>query len=217
LESGAYIIIDETEALTVIDVNTGKFIGDYSLEETILATNLEAAKEIAKQLRLRNIGGIIIVDFIDMHVDEHNEQLLTYFDDELSNDRTKATIQGFTNLGLVELTRKKINRRLSGVLNVKCSVCNGVGLVSSEEVVIGEILRELFRVKSHTDSEVVIVEVNDKVYAKITSDPMYDVEDIESGLGLEVHIRLNKEMHTNGFKVKFMGKRSVLKEFLEKV
>jgi len=205
LDSGAYIVIDETEALTAIDVNTGKFIGDFSLDETIIATNMEAAKEIAKQIRLRNIGGIIIVDFIDMTNEEHIERLQTYLEEEFRNDRTKTSIQGFTNLGLMEITRKKVNRRLSGMLSVKCHCCNGTGLVSSEEVVIGEILRELFRIKNHTNSEAVVIEVNEAVYNKMTVDEDYSIEDIESGLGLTVYIVLNKEMYTNGFKVKYMG------------
>lgn len=127
LKSGGYIVIDETEALTVVDVNTGKFIGTYSLGDTILKTNLEAAEEIARQIRLRDIGGIIIIDFIDMKDPSHEGLVLNTLKDHLKKDRIKVNIIDITKLGLVELTRKKIRRSLYTDFYKTCPTCNGRG------------------------------------------------------------------------------------------
>ena len=132
LKSGGYIIIDPTEALTVIDVNTGKFVGSRNLEDTVLKTNLEAAREIAHQIRLRDIGGIILIDFIDMDVAKNRERVLEVLNHSLKKDRVKTSILGFTGLGLVEMTRKKIRGRLSTKLLKDCPHCHGTGRVHSE-------------------------------------------------------------------------------------
>lgn len=129
LKSGGYIIIEETEALTVVDVNTGKFTGDQNLEETVLQTNVEAAKEIARQLRLRDIGGIIIIDFIDMSLEESRLAVLDKLEAALKLDRTKTNLIGLTPLGLVELTRKKVKQSLLEVLSKPCPHCEGKGYI----------------------------------------------------------------------------------------
>lgn len=129
LESGGYIVIDETEALTAIDVNTGKYIGSYSLEDTVFRTNLEAAKEIARQVRLRDIGGIIIVDFIDMKNKKDVSLVLSQMSQYLRLDRNKPNIVGITKLGLVEMTRKKIRPTLDSQMSVKCTLCHGIGRI----------------------------------------------------------------------------------------
>jgi ribonuclease G len=129
LKCGGYIVIDQTEALTVIDVNTGKYVGETDLEDTVLKTNLEAAKEIAKQLRLRDIGGIIIIDFIDMHGQEHWDKVIETLKHYLKKDKTKTTVVGITHLGLVEMTRKKVRERLSTILRVDCPNCKGTGKI----------------------------------------------------------------------------------------
>jgi len=131
LKSGGYIIIDKTEALVVIDVNTGKFVGKKDLEDTVLKTNLEAAAEIAKQLRLRDIGGIIIIDFIDMHVPKHQQMVLNALKNELKKDRTKTTVVGITGLGLVEMTRKRVRQNLDSTMSVDCYNCGGTGSVEA--------------------------------------------------------------------------------------
>lgn len=133
LKCGGYLIIDRTEALTVIDVNTGKYTGRKNLEATVLKTNLEAAKEIAKQLRLRDIGGIIIIDFIDMHEGEHQKMVLETLRQALKKDRTKSIVVGMTGLGLIEMTRKKVRQELYSILNVDCPYCNGTGKTISHE------------------------------------------------------------------------------------
>lgn len=129
LKSGGYIVIEETEALTVVDVNTGKYTGNQNLEKTVLHTNLEAAREIARQLRLRDIGGIIIIDFIDMGLSESREAVLQELEEALKQDRTKTNLVGLTNLGLVEITRKKGKQSLLQVLSQPCLVCEGRGYI----------------------------------------------------------------------------------------
>jgi ribonuclease G len=145
LKSGGYVIIDQTEALTTIDVNTGGFVGGRSFDDTIFKTNLEAAHVIARQLRLRNLGGIIIVDFIDMENDAHRESVLTEFKKALSVDRTRITVSGFSSLGLVEMTRKRTRESLAHTLCEPCPMCQGRGEVKTAQTVCYEILREIVR------------------------------------------------------------------------
>lgn len=132
LKNGGYIVIDEAEALTAIDINTGKYIGSYSLEDTVLQTNLEAAEEIARQIRLRDIGGIIIIDFIDMRNRKNISLVLKALSKHLNNDRNKANIIGITKLGLVELTRKKIRPTIDSLISTKCPLCEGRGRIQNK-------------------------------------------------------------------------------------
>jgi ribonuclease G len=131
LSSGGYVVIEQTEALTVIDVNTGKYTGTTSLEETVLTTNIEAAEEIARQLRLRDIGGIIVIDFIDMELDENRRRITEALEHWMQHDRTKAHIVGWTKLGLLEMTRKKVREQKDMLFYVPCKTCNGRGRVRS--------------------------------------------------------------------------------------
>ena len=145
LKSGGYLIIDQTEAMTTIDVNTGGFVGARNFDDTIFKTNLEAAQAIARQLRVRNLGGIIIVDFIDMENVEHRSAVLDEFRKALARDHTKMTVNGFTSLGLVEMTRKRTRESLAHLLCEPCPTCNGRGEVKTARTVAYEILRELLR------------------------------------------------------------------------
>jgi ribonuclease G len=145
LKSGGYVIIDQTEALTTIDVNTGAFVSGRSFDDTIFKTNLEAAQTIARQLRLRNLGGIIIVDFIDMDNEEHKLAVLTELKKSLARDRTRVTVNGFSQLGLVEMTRKRTRESLAHVLCEKCPTCDGRGEIKSAQTVCYEVLREVMR------------------------------------------------------------------------
>jgi len=145
LKSGGYLIIDQTEALTTIDVNTGGFVGVRNFDDTIFKTNLEAAQTIARQLRLRNLGGIIIVDFIDMESAEHRDAVLEEFNKTLARDHTRVTVNGFTALGLVEMTRKRTRESLAHVLCESCPTCGGRGEVKTARTMTYEILRELLR------------------------------------------------------------------------
>ena len=145
LKSGGYLIIDQTEAMTTIDVNTGGFVGGRSFDDTIFKTNLEAAQVIARQLRMRNLGGIIIIDFIDMENADHRTAVLAELDKALEKDRTRLTVNGFTQLGLVEMTRKRTRESLAHVLCEACPTCGGRGELKTAQTVCYEILREILR------------------------------------------------------------------------
>ena len=145
LKSGGYLIIDQTEALTTIDVNTGGFVGARNFDDTIFKTNLEAAGAIARQLRLRNLGGIIIADFIDMTREEHRQSVLAELRKQLARDRTRTTVSGFTQLGLVEMTRKRTRESLAHMLCQPCPTCEGRGQVKTPRTVCYDILREILR------------------------------------------------------------------------
>ncbi len=145
LKSGGYLIMDQTEAMTTVDVNTGGFVGLRNFDDTIFKTNLEAAQVIARQLRLRNLGGIIIIDFIDMDNAEHRSAVLAEFNKALVRDRTKITISDFSVLGLVEMTRKRTRESLEHVLCETCKTCGGRGAIKTARTVCYEILREILR------------------------------------------------------------------------
>jgi ribonuclease G len=145
LKSGGYLIVDQTEALTTVDVNTGGYVGARNFDDTIFKTNLEAAQALARQLRLRNLGGIIVADFIDMAREEHREAVLAEFRKQLSRDRVKTMTGGFSQLGLVELTRKRTRESLAHMLCEPCAVCEGKGIVKTARTVCYDILREILR------------------------------------------------------------------------
>ncbi|MDN4035504.1 ribonuclease G [Massilia sp. YIM B02443] len=145
LKSGGYLIVDQTEAMTTIDVNTGGYVGGRNFADTIFKTNLEAAHAIARQLRLRNLGGIIILDFIDMENNEHRNQVLAELKKTLARDRTKVSVSGFSALGLVEMTRKRTRESLAHILCEPCPACAGKGQVKTSRTICYEILRELLR------------------------------------------------------------------------
>jgi ribonuclease G len=145
LKSGGYLIVDQTEALTTVDVNTGGFVGARNFDETIFKTNLEAAGAIARQLRLRNLGGIVIADFIDMTREDHREAVLAEFRKQLARDRVKTMVSGYSALGLVEMTRKRTRESLAHMLCEPCPVCDGKGSVKTARTVTYDILREILR------------------------------------------------------------------------
>ena len=145
LKSGGYLVFDQTEAMTTIDVNTGRFVGKRDFSDTVFKTNLEAAQVIARQLRLRNLGGIIIIDFIDMACDEHREAVLAELRRSIASDRTRMTVSDFTELGLVEMTRKRTRESLAHVLCEPCPVCGGRGELKTARTVCYEIMREIVR------------------------------------------------------------------------
>jgi len=145
LKSGGYLIIDQTEALTTVDVNTGGYVGARNFDDTIFKTNLEAAQAIARQLRLRNLGGIVIIDFIDMARDEHQAAVLAELRKQVARDRTRITVSGFTQLGLVEMTRKRTRESLAHLLCEPCPTCEGKGQVKTARTVCYDILREILR------------------------------------------------------------------------
>ncbi len=163
LKSGGYLVFDYAEALTVIDVNTGKFVGRHSLSDTVFQTNCEAVSEIVRQLRLRDIGGIIVIDFIDMDRPEQRDQLLTLLRRELKKDRTKTNLVGITELGLVEMTRKKVHQPIHTLLMQPCACCQGSGRVPSDESVARAALNELRSRSAAGQSGAFLVETTPQV------------------------------------------------------
>lgn len=163
LKNGAYLILDHTEALTVVDVNTGKFVGSNDFRKTIIKTNVDAAKEIARQVRLRDIGGIIIIDFIDMVEDSDKEEVVEALRVALASDRTRTNVVGMTGLGLVEMTRKKIRQRVATLLHMPCPICSGSGRVFTPETVALKILKELRRKTENLDAESYVLKVHGDV------------------------------------------------------
>ena len=167
LKNGSYLVFDQTEALTTVDVNTGKFVGNDSLQQTILETNILAAKEIAKQLKLRDISGIIIIDFIDMEDENHGDQVVETLREALRGDRTKTNVLGMTSLGLVEMTRRKIRQRVSDVMQSTCPYCDGVGKVYSEDTVALRVRKEIIKFAKSRDDHVIVAHMNLSVVANI--------------------------------------------------
>ena len=159
LRSGGYLVIDQTEALTAIDVNTGKFVGNHDLAETVFKTNQEAVEEILRQLRLRDIGGIILVDFIDMRNPQHRNVILQEMKDRVKREKTKAHVLGFTQLGLLEMTRKKVRQTVNEVLTQPCPHCEGLGKIPSENAMVGKLEREIKEYAQASDIEAVLMEV----------------------------------------------------------
>ncbi|MBV1840191.1 ribonuclease G [Photobacterium ganghwense] len=189
LKSGGYLIIDQTEAMTTIDINTGAFVGRRNLEETIFNTNIEATKAIARQLRLRNLGGIIIIDFIDMALEDHRRRVLVALEQALSYDRVKTNINGFTQLGLVEMTRKRTRESIEHVLCDTCPTCEGRGTVKTVESVCYEILREITRVTRAYDADRFVVYVSPAVAEALAGDEYHALAELEVFIGKQVKIK----------------------------
>ncbi len=191
LKSGGYLIVDQTEAMTTIDVNTGGYVGHSNLEETILKTNLEAAQAIARQLRLRNLGGIIILDFIDMTEDEHKQLVLQALEKSLARDHAKNHISEVSALGLVEMTRKRTRESLEHVLCMPCPTCAGRGSVKTPETVCYEIFREIIRENRQFDAQELLVLASQDVVDFLLDDKSTGLAELEGFI--EKPIRLQVE------------------------
>ncbi len=201
LKSGGSINIDQTEALVSIDVNTGKFVGKRTLEETILKTNLEAVREIAYQLRLRNCGGIIIIDFIDMEKEENKEQVYTALLEALKKDRSKTNVLPISELGLVEMTRKRTRDTLTRIMCEACPYCEGTGQVKSAMTVSYEIIRELIKNAQSTDDSQVFVHAHPEVSARLCSDDMDIIELIENQFQKSLVVRSDNNYHIETYEI----------------
>ena len=188
LKSGGYLIIEQTEAMTTIDINTGAFVGHRNLEETIFNTNIEATQAIAQQLQLRNLGGIIIIDFIDMQTDEHRNRVIQSLEEALSKDRVKTNVNGFTQLGWVEMTRKRTRESLEHVLCGECPVCKGRGQIKTVETVCYEIMREIIRVHHLFASEQFVVYASRAVADYLIN------EESQGGLLAELEVFIGKQI-----------------------
>ena len=189
LKSGGYLVIDQTEAMTTVDVNTGSFLGQRNQEETVYRTNLEAAQSVARQLRLRNLGGIIIIDFIDMVDVEHKRQVLRQLEKSLARDHAKTTVYDFSPLGLVEMTRKRTMESLERQLSEPCHQCTGRGMLKTPETVTYEIFREIVRQVRQFDAERLLVMASPKVVARITDEESAAVAELEEFLGKSIQFQ----------------------------
>ncbi len=186
LKSGGYLIVDQTEAMTTIDVNTGAYVGHRNLEETIFKTNLEAATAIARQLRLRNLGGIIILDFIDMVSEEHRQAVLRALEKHLEKDRAKSHISQVSPLGLVEMTRKRTRESLEQILCEPCPLCDGRGSIKTAETVCYEIFRELLReTRQYSPRQFVVLAAPDVVDAMLDQEST-SVAQLEAFVGIPI-------------------------------
>lgn len=201
LRSGGSLNIDQTEALVSIDVNTGKFVGRKNLEETILRTNMEAVKEIAYQLRLRNCGGIIIIDFIDMEKEEHRETVYNLLIEALKKDRSKTNVLPISGLGLVEMTRKRTRDTLTRVLCEPCPYCEGTGRVKSTLTVCYELIRELLKVLTKATGSKVYIYAHPEVTARLCGDDLDLIENLEEGYGKSLQIRSENNYHIEQYEI----------------
>lgn len=201
LKSGGYIIIEQTEALTAVDVNTGRFVGKHNLEDTILKTNLEAVKEIAFQLRLRNIGGLVIIDFIDMEKEVHREQVHSALEEALRHDKSKTNILKISELGLVEMTRKRVRESIGRTLCEPCPYCEGKGYVKTATTMAYEILRRLQREAKQLPGQRITLLVPPAVAALLYDEESSGIEALEQRYGKEISISTRPGFHQEQYDI----------------
>lgn len=201
LKSGGSIIIEQTEALVAIDVNTGRYVGKHNLEDTILKTNLEAVREIAFQLRLRNIGGLIIIDFIDMEKEAHREKVHAALEEALRGDKNKTNILKISELGLVEMTRKRVRESIGRTLCEPCPYCEGKGYVKGKLTVIYEILRELRREMADLPAGHVSLLAHPEIAGLLVDEERGGLDDLEHRYGRTVTINPRPEFHIEQFEI----------------
>jgi ribonuclease G len=201
LKSGGYITVEQTEALTAIDVNTGRFVGKHNLEDTIFKTNLEAVKEIAFQLRLRNIGGLIIIDFIDMEKETHREKVHTALEEALLNDKSKTNILKISELGLVEMTRKRVRESIGRTLCESCPYCEGKGYVKSPPTMAYEILRELEREIQNSGTLSLTLLVHPDIAAFLYDEEYLGIENLELRYNKQINIRARQGYHLEQYEI----------------
>ncbi len=214
LKSGGYLIVDEMEALTAVDVNTGRFVGKKNLEDTITQTNLEACREVAEQLRIRSIGGMIVVDFIDMDRPSNRDRVMRSFNDALKRDRAKATVTRISEIGLVEMTRKRTRDSLLHALTEPCMHCEGKGYNKSRRTVTYELLRELRRQGSMIEGDTVVVEVHPDVAQVLATTDHAFLEDMEKRLFKRIVVKARGSFHAEDFEIHSPGDRPLEKSDL---
>ena len=201
LKSGGSIIIEQTEALTAIDVNTGRYVGKHNLEDTILKTNLEALKEIAFQLRLRNIGGLIIIDFIDMEREAHREKVHASLEEALKNDKNKTNILKISELGLVEMTRKRVRESIGRTLCEPCSYCEGKGYVKGKLTIIYEILRELHREMADLPAGHITLLAHPDIASLLIDEERVGIDELEQTYGRHISINSRPGFHIEQYEI----------------
>ncbi len=193
LKSGGHLVFDQTEAMTTVDVNTGSYLGRGSQEQTIFKTNMEAAQATARQLRLRNLGGIIIVDFIDMHNEEHKTAVLNALEKAMNKDHAKYTISNVSELGLVEMTRKRTRESLERVMCEPCATCNGSGTVRTPETTCYEIFREIMRDARQYEAKELLVLASNEVVEMLLDEESTTLADLESFVGTRIKFRAENQ------------------------
>lgn len=201
LKSGGHLVFDQTEAMTTVDVNTGAFVGGKSLEETIFKTNLEAARAIARQLRLRNLGGIIIIDFIDMQDPEHKGQVLQALEKHLQKDHAKTSISEVSALGLVEMTRKRTHESLEHILCEPCGACGGRGVLKTPETTCFEIFREIIREAKQYNLQYMLVLASNEVVEMLLDEEADNLAELERFLGVRIRFRAEAQYNQEQFDV----------------
>ncbi|UCH53720.1 MAG: ribonuclease G [Pseudomonadota bacterium] len=204
LKSGGYLVIDQTEAMTTIDVNTGAYVGRKNLEETLFKTNLEAAQSIARQLRLRNLGGMIIIDFIDMADAEHRRQVLRALERALARDRTKVYMTEMSTLGLVELTRKRTRESLANVLCQPCPVCSGRGMLKSPQTICYEIFREILREARAYGAAQYLVLASQLVVDLLLDEEAPSLLALQEFIGKPIQLKVDPQYHQEQYDVVLM-------------
>jgi ribonuclease G len=200
LKSGGYIVINQTEALVAIDINTGKFVGKSNrLEDTIVKTNTDAIREIVRQIRLRDLGGIIVVDFIDMDERKNRQKVMQTLEEAMRADRAPNKILSFNDFGLVAITRKRVKQSLERTLCWPCPYCEGAGYVKSVHTVIGEILIEAQKIAKAVSGEDVMLRVNPEVARVLKSNQNTYLQELEEILGRNVMVKSDPQLHQEKF------------------
>ncbi len=202
LKSGGYLIIDQTEAMTTIDINTGAFVGHHNLEETIFKTNMEASQAIARQLRLRNLGGIIIIDFIDMEHEDHKRQVLKSLEKYLDKDHAKTQVCEVSPLGLVEMTRKRTRESLEHILCEPCKTCHGRGSLKTTETVCYEIFREILReARFYDEARQLLVMANQDVVDRLLDEEAANLAELETFIKIPVKLQVEAHLSQESYDV----------------
>ncbi len=201
LKSGGYIVINPTEALVAIDVNTGRFVGQSNLEDTVLQTNLEAVQEIVRQIRLRDLGGIIVIDLIDMIEQEHREQVFTALEGELRKDRAKTKVLNISEFGLVEVTRKRSRANLERLLTQPCPYCSGRGRIKSTATICLNLRKELLHLRGRMGQSEILLRVNPEIARALQQEERAILTELERSLGVHILLQSDPEMHHERFDV----------------
>jgi ribonuclease G len=204
LKSGGYLIIDQTEAMTTIDINTGAFVGHRNLEETIFNTNSEATSAIARQLRLRNLGGMILIDFIDMLDADHKRRVLHSLESSMAKDRAKSNVHGFTALGLIEMTRKRTRESLEHLLCGECPACKGRGSIKTVETICFEITREIVRVNKAYNADKFVIYASAIVSDALLGEESHILAELEAFVGKQIKVQTEPLYHQDKFDVVMM-------------
>ena len=201
LKSGGHIVINQTEALVAIDVNTGKFVGKSRLEDTVLKTNLEAVQEIVRQIRLRDLGGLLVIDFIDMEEEPHRAELVAALEAELRKDRAKNRMLPVSEFGLVEITRKRQRQSLERALTMPCPYCAGAGRIKNVTTIILEIRREILKKVDEGEAHSLLLRVHPEIYRALMGEERRLVEELEERVGMPIHVQSDEHLHHEGFDI----------------